>query len=172
MATKAKYTDDDRARVFLALSVHQGNVKRTARETQIPVSTIRSWKADWEKNPPSTEVAVRIEEQAGQFVNDAIRIRDKALLAFEQKVESGDITAAQLMTGVGILTDKINIATGLAKKETPAQSTAAEIEFARQAAKELVGALTSSREREIVVDATEAEWRQADKAPPEPEEAS
>jgi hypothetical protein len=76
------------------------------------------------------------------------------------------------MTGVGILTDKINIATGLAKKNAPEQSTAAEIEFARQAAKELVGALTASREREIVVDATEAEWRQAVTAPPEPEEAS
>lgn len=172
MATKAKYTDDDRARVFLALSVHEGNVKRTARETQIPVTTIRNWKNEWEKNPPSTEIAIRIEEQAEQFVVDAVRIRDKALLAFEQKVESGEATAAQLMTGVGILTDKINIATGLAKKSAPEQSTAAEIEFARTAAKELVGALSQSREREIVVDATEAEWRQVDKAPPEPEEAS
>lgn len=167
MATKARYTDDDRARVFLALTVHQGNVKRTARETGFPVSTVRNWKADWEKNPPSTEVALRVEDLATQFIPDAIRVRDKALLALEKKIDSGEATASQLATSMGILTDKINVVMGLSKKQGPSTDNV-DVAFAREAARALVGALTQSREREVVVLATEAEWEQSDKELPEP----
>jgi transposase-like protein len=167
MATNSRYTDDDRAKVFLALSVHQGNVKRVARETQVPITTVRNWKKAWEKNPPSQEIAVRVEEQAEQFVTDARRIRDKALLAYEEKVDTGQASTRDLLTGVGILTDKINIADGLRKKP---EVESADTALTREIAKELVGALAKSRERETVVYVTEAEWEQADKALPEPEE--
>jgi transposase-like protein len=109
VAGRARYTDEDKARVFVVLGANDGNVKRTARETGIPENTVRRWRDEWKKEgPPSVE---HVEEAVGDFVNDAERVRNKALLAIEKKIP--DAKVSELNNTVGILTDKIDRARGL-----------------------------------------------------------
>lgn len=155
MAERRKYTDQDRARVNLALTVNQGNIKRTARETGIPVSTVRLWKKELEENGPSTEVALLTEEQADQFVQDSERVRGKMLSALEEAVDRGDVKARELITGVGVLTDKINVARGLTRGQgetRPAIEPAAMRELARGLVE---GAVAAAKRREEEIEEAE-----------------
>lgn len=113
MAGRATYTDAQKADVFTNLTANDGNVKRTARQTGVPVSTIRRWRDEWEadKNLPSIE---DIQKSSGDFVQDAERVRNLALAEMERKLPNA--TPAQLATIVGVLDDKIARATGLAAK--------------------------------------------------------
>lgn len=157
METKRKtYSDDDRGRVFLALTVNEGNVKRTARELNMPPATVRKWKQVWEKNGVPAVVTEIATAQAEQFVNDAGRARDKALAQWEAKVDSGEVAARDLMTGVGVLTDKINIVKGLARSgETkPAIEPAHMRELARGL---FQGAWDAAQEREQVIQEADYE---------------
>lgn len=104
------YTDDDRARAYVYLTANEGNIKRTARETGIPISTLRTWRDEWEAaGPPDTADVVVV---AGEFVQDAERVRNKALLELEKKIPQA--TPSALVATIGMLTDKLNIAQGLA----------------------------------------------------------
>lgn len=105
------YSEEDKARVFVVLATNQGNVKRTARDTGIPISTVRSWKVEWEETgtPPLPEV---VEVAAGEFLDDAERVRAKALIELERKIP--DATPSALVATVGMLTDKIQVVKGLA----------------------------------------------------------
>jgi transposase-like protein len=104
------YSDDDRARAYVYLTANEGNLKRTARETNIPISTLRQWRDGWVADgPPDTAEVVII---AGEFVADAERVRNKALIEMERKIP--DATPSALVAMVGMLTDKLNIAQGLA----------------------------------------------------------
>ena len=102
--------------MYVVLTANEGNVKRTARETEIPESTIRRWRDEWEKNgPPSVD---SLEIVAGDFVDEAKGIRALGLSALKGKLEllvknPKDVNVAQVTTLVGILTDKIDRAAGL-----------------------------------------------------------
>lgn len=157
METKRKtYTDDDRGRVFLALTVNQGNVKRTARELNMPPATVRKWKATWEKEGVPATITEAAEAQAEVFVADASRARDKALMQWEAKVDDGEVAARDLMTGIGVLTDKINIVRGLAK--TGETKPAIEPAHMRELARGLFqGAWDAAQEREQVIQEADYE---------------
>lgn len=172
---RATYTDEDRGRVFLALTVNQGNVKRSARDTNVPVSTVRLWKQDWEKQGPSQEIVVAAQAQAEVFAEDAERIRSKALLEYERKVDEGDVSAKDLMVGVGVLSDKINMARGLARKEPQDTQVTVDRAVMRELAAGFVqGALADARERESEIQGViveQAEFTEvADEALPLPKE--
>lgn len=113
MAGKQQYSDDAKAQVYTILTTNDGNVKRTARETGVPVSTIRRWRDEWEaeKNLPSIE---DIAAASGDFIADAERVRNQALREMERKLPTA--TPAQLATIVGVLDDKIARARGLTNK--------------------------------------------------------
>lgn len=118
MAGRATYTEEDKARIFVVLAANDGNVKRTARETGVPVGTIRSWRAQFEENPPDTSA---LEIAVGDFVDEAKSLRKLGLEALRKKVEllvksPGDVKVAELTTLVGVLTDKIDRASGVASK--------------------------------------------------------
>lgn len=108
MAGRTTYSDEELARLYVTLTVNEGNVKRTARDTGIPESTVRSWKQKWEAGepPPSVEIAI------SDFVEDAERVRDKALVAVEEKIPLAKV--GELTTLIGVLTDKIDRARGMA----------------------------------------------------------
>jgi transposase-like protein len=168
--SRASYTDEDRARVYLALTVNQGNIKRTARDTQVPISTVRAWKTDWEKAGPSQEVVVAAEAQAEVFVEDAERIRHKALLEYEKLVDLGEVKAKDLMVGVGILTEKISMARGLARKEPQDhQVTMNKGDLREIAAGFVLGALEDARRRENEIQGVSVEQAEF-VALPEPKE--
>jgi transposase-like protein len=110
MAGRATYTDQQKAEAFALLEVNEGNIKRTARDLGLPASTIRRWRDDWnaDKNLPSIEDIAQV---TGNFLNDAERVRDLALRELERKLPNA--TAAQLVTVVGVLDDKIARAKGI-----------------------------------------------------------
>ena len=113
MAGRPRYTDQQKAAAFALLEVNGGNLKRTARELGFPLSTIRRWRDDWEKdqNLPKIE---DIAEATGDFVQDAERVRNLALQHLERQLPNA--TAAQLVTVVGVLDDKLARAKGLANR--------------------------------------------------------
>lgn len=110
MAGRATYTEEDKARVFVALTANGGNIKRTSRETETPENTVRRWKHQWEaEGPPPEEV---VASAVTNFATDAERVRNKALLEIERKLPEAKV--GELNAVVGTLTDKINLIMGLA----------------------------------------------------------
>lgn len=120
MAGRATYTEEDKTRVFVVLAANDGNVKRTSRETGVPVGTIRSWRTQFESNPPDTS---QLEIAVGDFVGEATSLRKLGLEALRKKVEllvknPEGVKVAELTTLVGVLTDKIDRASGVSQKVT------------------------------------------------------
>lgn len=113
MAGRATYTDEHKAQVYVTLAANDGNVKRTARDTGVPVSTIRRWRDEWDRleglPPPSA-----VDEAIGSFADKADTIRWKALVELERQL--GAAKPADLIKIVGILDDKITRARGLADR--------------------------------------------------------
>lgn len=94
----------DKARVYAALLSNDGIVKRTARDTGINETTVRRWKREFEENPPPIEA---LEEAKGDFIADAKRVRNKAVLEIERQIDAKEFKGAALVTVVGVLDDKI-----------------------------------------------------------------
>lgn len=114
MAARRIYSGEDRARAYVVFTANGGNIKRTARDASIPVTTLRDWVRDWEAGDiPDVSI---VQQAAGDFLTDAERVRDKALAELERKL--GDATPSALVTTVGVLTDKINLTKGLATSRT------------------------------------------------------
>lgn len=113
MAGRATYTDDQKASVYVTLAANDGNVKRTARDTGVPVSTIRRWRDEWDRleSLPSTEA---VNEAIGNFADKAETIRWKALVELERQLNTAK--PGDLIKIVGILDDKITRARGLADR--------------------------------------------------------
>ena len=108
------YTDQERAAVFAALEINGGQIKTTARETGVPVSTVRDWKREWEEHGVPKEVTEVLPEVIEDIVEALTRVRDKGLLELERQIESGEMKGAPLVQAVNILTDKIRLYKGQA----------------------------------------------------------
>ena len=156
---RTTYTDADKARAYVVLMANDGLIKRAARESHIPESTLRAWRDEWDKTgPPSTE---EVEVAAGEFIDRAISVRDDALEVISMKLQllkssPKDAKLAELSTVFGVLQDKIDRAMGLGKKHQvdvnhhlpPAEELRALMgEF-------ITGAITAAEKRaEDIVDA-------------------
>lgn len=112
MASKRIYTDADRARVKAVLDANDGNVKRTARETGLPVMTVRTWKQKWEREGLPAEVAAALPAAIEGEVEDLDRVRNKLLHIIEEKADRRDISTRDAITGFGVLTDKSRLLQG------------------------------------------------------------
>lgn len=113
MAGRSTYTEADRAKVFTVLAANDGNIKRTARETNVPENTVRRWKKEFISNPPDTEqVTVAVDE----FLETAEVVRGFALEMLLVKIPIAK--PSELITIVGVLDDKITRAKGLATQRT------------------------------------------------------
>lgn len=116
MSRKA-YNDSDRALVYAELEINQGNIKRTARNLGMPVSTVRYLKNKWEAEGVPNQVVEALPAAIGTFVDDAERVRDKLLIALEAAVDSGDIKPREIVPALGMLVDKIRAIRGLDSKK-------------------------------------------------------
>ncbi len=117
MSGRPVYTDKDKARAFALLETNGGNVKRTARDLGMPISTLRRWRDEWDKDrmvPAAEDIVLA----ANDFLEDAERVRDLSLTVIEDKLQKGEGTLAQVATVLGVLTDKIDRARGLADRVT------------------------------------------------------
>jgi transposase-like protein len=137
--------------VYVVLTANDGNVKRTARETGVPENTVRRWRNDFQKNgPPKTD---EVEQAASDFVEDADRVRTKALALIEQKIDAGDAKVNELNNTVGILTDKIDRAKGLDSRRVDHHHHLPAADEVRELMEGFVNnarALSVAREAEIV----------------------
>lgn len=110
------YTDEDRARVYMELQIHDGNIKRVARETGVPETTVRNWKENWERDGVPDAIQQMSADVAHEFADEASMVRGVALKQLEAKVRKGEGSVKDLAVTIGILTDKIDRARGVAKK--------------------------------------------------------
>ena len=109
------YTAEDRANVKLALEINKGNIKSTSRDTGVPYMTVKSWKDKWEKAGVPAVVSDALPSLAADFVDEAVQVRDVALLKIKELLPQARIQDLRsLATLIGILDDKVRLAQGLA----------------------------------------------------------
>lgn len=163
---KRVYTDEDKAKVLVALDANDGNVKRTARETGVAEQTIRDWKKQAERGALTAGVQNALPAAASDFANKAETIRDLMLDELEAQVRNGDLKGRDLITGIGVLTDKLRITRGEATSRTEhvEASDPREIGAAVQDFLERAFAAGAQRDYDIALsdeDISDAEWEQA-----------
>lgn len=160
------YSDSDKALVYAELEMSDGNVKRTARNLNVPISTVRYFKQQWQEEGVPREVEEALPAVVKEFVDDAERVRDKLLIALEQKVDSRDINAREIVTALGVLTDKIRAMRGLdARKVEHSISLpdATEMRALFQGViQEVVGAAQTRNDELEAADIVEGSWEPAE----------
>jgi transposase-like protein len=148
VAGRSKYSDDDRARVNASLTITDGNVRKTARETGMPITTVRDWKKEWATAGVPAVVEAKTERAIEQFVAEAMDVRALALARLKEVLPM-ETKAKDLAVIVGIMDDKVRLATNkptsisLNQTGLPAPEEVRAL-FAGYA----LGALESSRRRE------------------------
>lgn len=151
------YSDQDRALIFAELTINEGNVKRSARNLDIPISTVRYFKAQWDKDGLQPAVAEALPIVIEDFAANAERVRDKLLIRLEELVDDGKITAREIVPALGMLQDKIRAVRGLDSKKVEHKFELPEPEQIRNlfggVIQELVGA---AQDRAAEID--DAEW--------------
>jgi transposase-like protein len=162
------YTDRDRALVHTTLTANQGNVKRTSRETGIPIATVRDWKQKWEREGLPAVVEEALPAVVEEFTGNATRVRNKALDRLEQAIDANKVAPKDLLVAVGVLTDKVRLVEGKATSRTESvQSGALPVEQVRELfAGFAKGVVEAASKRADVISSTEedpidAEWEQA-----------
>lgn len=164
MAGTSKYTEGDKARVFVTLTANDGNIKRTSRDTGIPEQTIRNWKNEWVENPP--ELSEEQLEEALVFVSRAEQIRDSALEALARKIQKDELKGSELITAIGVLDDKITRAKGLATGRVEHVHQLPSVDEVRDLLKgAMQGAIEAAAQRQQeIVDADVVQERPTQKA--------
>lgn len=118
--SRATYTPEDKARVYVVLVTNEWNVKRTARDTGLPETTVSRWKKEWKDNPP--QVDDEITEAVVEYVSEMEKTRDLALKRMHERLNSSDKkdqgTLPQIATVFGVLQDKIDRANGIGATST------------------------------------------------------
>lgn len=121
MAGISKWGDEDKARAWVALQANKGQIKPAARQCGIPENTVRRWRNAWRDGAEAPPDTANVAQAADDFLDDAKRVRHSALLAIEEKIESGDAKVGELNAVVGTLTDKIHVIQGEPTKRTEHQ---------------------------------------------------
>jgi transposase-like protein len=151
VAGRSTYSDEDKAAVLAVLAANGGNIKRTARETSIPVSTLSYWAKG--NASPSTEA---VQAAVDKFVDQAERVRNMALDELERAIGTGEVKDKDLITILGVLDDKITRARGLPTQRTEHQHSLPsrdELEIVLGGAIRGMVAAAEQRDDEIIEDA-------------------
>lgn len=167
------YTDEDKALVRHLLEVHEGNVKRTAREAEIPVQTVRDWKIAWEREGAPLAVREATPVAVERWVGNVKRVRDKAVDRLEQALDdpTTKVNVKDLSMTIGILTDKVRVAEG--KPTTRSENVGVDalpIEQARELFAGMArGMLEAAQQRHHTIssvideeDIIDGDWEQAE----------
>jgi hypothetical protein len=158
VAARRTYTDRDRAIIYAELTVNEGNIKRTARNTGYDVSFVRRCKAAWEAEGVPESVIEEAKPLVSSFMEDAVRIRGKLLIRLEEVLDKGEkATIPQLTTGIGILSDKIRAYEAISEPQRVEHSLAlppAE-ELEALFAGVLGGVISAAKDRAAAIEAVE-----------------
>lgn len=152
------YSDEEKARILLILRTNDGNISKTARETLVPRETIKAWKKVWDTDG----VPFHIEELTGtivmDYVSDAERVRDLALVELEKRVKEGAVNVKDLYMMFGILEDKITRAKGLATKRVETVVELPDIkELSQQLGSFIQGAISAASQRKRDIELSDGE---------------
>ena len=116
---KSKFDSRAKAAAYVAWIANDKNERKTSGELGIPHSTFRYWVKTWEEKGPPEDVAGELTEQVFSFVDHASRIRNAALCKLEELIPQAEVKQlSAIATVVGIMDDKIRLASGLATKRT------------------------------------------------------
>lgn len=103
---KRSYSDNEKAAALLTLESNGGNLSRTSRELNIPISTLGEWR-DGRAVPDVAEIR---NENRTPLVERLMNELTAALNLLPDK--RNDASYSDLMRGVGILTDKVQLLSG------------------------------------------------------------
>jgi hypothetical protein len=110
MAQGSKWSDDvkDKAKVLLATNM---SIPKTALQLNVPESTIKTWKVEWDNDGSLTELRQRKKsEWEDLFISEA---QDVIRLATARvKATIKEASPAQAATIAGIYTDKMRLIQG------------------------------------------------------------
>lgn len=113
------WTDEDKAAAYVLWITNEKNVRKTCRDANVPHSTFRYWVQEWEENGPPDAVIEKLPEQVYEFVHHASRVRETAMRKLEELIPEAEVKQlSAIATVVGIMDDKIRLASGLATKRT------------------------------------------------------
>jgi transposase-like protein len=131
-----QWSDQDRAAAYVLWVSNDKNVRKTSRECGIPTNTLRYWVKGWNESGPPDAVLDEIPAQMYEFVHHANRVRQNAMDKLEELIPQAEVKQlSAIATVVGIMDDKIRLASGLATKRTET----VQILPSREDMKELMG---------------------------------
>lgn len=153
-ARKRIYSDEQKAAVYFALEVNNGNVLRTSRDTGIPETTVRDWNREWQRDGVPMDILNISQEVAQDFIDAAENVRDLALSELRRQIEAREVKAAQLIATVGVLEDKIRLGKGLATSRSETVHTVDAAALREELEGYVLRALDAESEREQdIIDA-------------------
>lgn len=116
---RVEWDDEAKAAAYVVWISNGRAIRQTARETGIPHNTISYWAKDWEKNGPPDNLNEKIANNVYEFLNHASSVREKAMKKLEELIPQAEVKQlSAIATVVGIMDDKIRLASGLATKRT------------------------------------------------------
>jgi transposase-like protein len=149
-----QWSAQDKAAAYVLWISNDKNVRKTSRECNIPHGTFRYWVREWEENGPPSEVLDEIPAQQYEFVHHANRVRESAMNKLEELIPEAEVKQlSAIATVVGIMDDKIRLASGLATKRTETVHTLPSREDMKELMSGFVDGLVgaaSDRTKEIV----------------------
>jgi len=156
---KRTYTEHDQARVAVTLQANEGNVKRTARDLDMPHMTVRDWKAKWEREGYPAPVEELLPEVRSEQIATFEDARNLALTVVYEKLESRNVSARDAAWIVGVFTDKIRLIQGQATNRTETvQALPDAKELAKELAAYIAGTVDAAQLRNDEID--DAEWKE------------
>ena len=103
---RRSYSDEQRAEAMAALDANGGNVKRTARETGIPGTTIKGW-ADGRRAHVDNDLRT---QKRGDLADRLEEIAWQLAGALPDKIEGAALN--HIATALGITVDKMRLLRG------------------------------------------------------------
>lgn len=148
MSGRRQYPAKRRALTYLQLVRNDWNIARTAGDVHVPEQTVRDWAKKWKDEGPEQDILEPLADGADEFLDDAERVRAKAMNRLEAIV--GDSTSVRELTvAIGILTDKIERGRGLrdlTRPELPAGVKAPK-ELIESVGEAVIGAIAQAAQR-------------------------
>jgi len=139
------WADEDKAAAYVIWITNGKNSRKTCREIGVPNSTFAYWTKEWEEHGPPDKVIEKLPEQVYAFVHHASRVRESAMKKLEELIPDAEVKQlSAIATVVGIMDDKIRLASGLATKRTENVYTLPSKEDMRELMSGLVDGIISS----------------------------
>jgi len=108
------YTEKDQARVAVLLQATEGNIKRTARESGLAISTVRSWRDKWEKEGYPEPVEEAIPQAREDILLDLKEVIALSVTRLKETLadRSVKVSPKDMAWITGVFVDKVRVIEG------------------------------------------------------------